>query len=164
MSVVTWRSSLPLAYRLYLPEVWASDRKRRKAAGIPGDVALQTKPQIALDQIRNAVQQEVTRGVVVADAGYGVDGQFRSGVTKLGLEYIGGAVFGHGLGTRQRTTSTDASQKDGPSTATAATRSGSSAGYGKTTRPVTSATVVEDRHLVVKFGNTVTYYVVESMT
>jgi SRSO17 transposase len=28
--------------------------------------------------------------VVVADAGYGVDGQFRSGVTKLGLEYVVG--------------------------------------------------------------------------
>jgi SRSO17 transposase len=51
-------------------------------------VGFQTKPQIALDQIRDAVQQEVTPGVVVADAGYGVDGQFRSGVTKLGLEYV----------------------------------------------------------------------------
>jgi SRSO17 transposase len=88
LSVATWASSLPIAYRLYLPEVWASDKKRRKAAGIPEDVAFQTKPQIALDQIRDAVQQEVTRGVVVADAGYGVDGQFRSGVTKLGLEYV----------------------------------------------------------------------------
>jgi SRSO17 transposase len=88
LSVATWASSLPIAYRLYLPEVWASDKKRRKAAGIPEDVAFQTKPQIALDQIRDAVQQEVTRGVVVADVGYGVDGQFRSGVTKLGLEYV----------------------------------------------------------------------------
>jgi SRSO17 transposase len=88
LSVATWGSSLPIAYRLYLPEVWVSDRKRRKAGGIPEDVAFQTKPQIALDQIRDAVQQEVTRGVVVADAGYGVDGQFRSGVTKLGLEYV----------------------------------------------------------------------------
>ena len=88
LSVATWGSSLPIAYRLYLPEVWVSDKKRRKAGGIPEDVGFQTKPQIALDQIRDAVQQEVTPGVVVADAGYGVDGQFRSGVTKLGLEYV----------------------------------------------------------------------------
>jgi hypothetical protein len=63
---------------------------------------------------------------------------------------VRGAVFGHGLGIRQRTTSTSASQKDGPSTATAATGSGSSAGYGKTTRPVTAVSVVEDRHLATR--------------
>ena len=90
LSVATWGSSLPIAYQLYLPEVWASDKKRRKAAGIPEDMEFQTKPQIALDQIRETVQQDVPRGVVVADAGYGVDGQFRSGVTKLGLEYVVG--------------------------------------------------------------------------
>src|SRR5688572_25441417 len=53
LSVATWASSLPIAYWLYLPEVWASDKKRRKAAGIPEDVAFQRKPQIALDQIRD---------------------------------------------------------------------------------------------------------------
>ena len=88
LSVATWGSSLPIAYRLYLPEVWASDKKQRKVAGIPEDVAFHTKPQIALDQIRDAVQQGVPRGVVVADAGYGVDGQFRSAVTKLDLKYV----------------------------------------------------------------------------
>jgi SRSO17 transposase len=93
LSVATWGSSLPIAYQLYLPEVWASDKKRRTAAGIPEDVEFQTKPQIGLDQIRDAVRQGVPRGVVVADAGYGVDGQFRSGVTKLGLEYVVGVQF-----------------------------------------------------------------------
>jgi SRSO17 transposase len=88
LSVATWGSSLPIAYRLYLPEVWTSDKRRRNAAGIPTDVEFQTKPQIALDQIRDAVRQDVPPGVVVADAGYGVDGQFRSGVTKLGLKYV----------------------------------------------------------------------------
>jgi SRSO17 transposase len=90
LSVATWGSSLPIAYRLYLPEVWADDKKRRNAAGVPGDIAFQTKPQIALDQIRDAVRQDVPRGVVVADAGYGVDGQFRSGITKLDLKYVVG--------------------------------------------------------------------------
>jgi SRSO17 transposase len=90
LSVATWASSLPIAYQLYLPEVWASDKKRRKAAGVPEDIEFQTKPQIALNQIRDAVRQDVPRAVVVADAGYGADGQFRSGVTKLGLEYVVG--------------------------------------------------------------------------
>jgi SRSO17 transposase len=88
LSVSTWSASLPIAYRLYLPEVWVSDKERRKQARIPEDVKFQTKPQIALDQIREAVQADVPRGVVVADAGYGVDGQFRSGVTELGLQYV----------------------------------------------------------------------------
>ena len=87
LSVATWSVSLPIAFRLYLPEGWTQDKKRREAAGIPEQVQFQTKPQIALQQIRRAVEEEVPRGVVVADAGYGVDGQFRAGVTELGLEY-----------------------------------------------------------------------------
>src|SRR5882757_7505314 len=51
LSVATWNSSLPIAYRLYLPEVWANDARRRKQAGIPESLSFQTKPQIALQQI-----------------------------------------------------------------------------------------------------------------
>src|SRR3954447_14534295 len=85
-----WSSSLPIAYQLYLPEVWANDDQRRKQAGVPDQVEIQTKPQIALEQIREAVNDEVPRGVVVADAGYGVDSKFRSGITDLSLNYIVG--------------------------------------------------------------------------
>jgi SRSO17 transposase len=88
LSVATWSSSLPIAYSLYVPEVWASDKQRRKQAGIPEQVEFQTKPQIALEQIRAAVKEHVPRGVVVADAGYGMDGKFRSGITELGLPYV----------------------------------------------------------------------------
>lgn len=90
LSLATWFSSLPIAYRLYLPEVWAQHQKRRTGVGIPREVRFQTKPQIALDQIRQAVTEEIPRGVVVADAGYGNDGQFRSGITALGLKYAVG--------------------------------------------------------------------------
>jgi SRSO17 transposase len=88
LSVASWSASLPIAFRLYLPEAWTEDKKRRREGGIPGEVQFQTKPQIALEQIRNAAEEEVTRGVVVADAGYGVDGRFRAGITELGLEYV----------------------------------------------------------------------------
>ena len=90
LSVATGSASLPMAYRLYLPEEWAQDSERRKTVGVPAEIQFQTKPQIALQQIRQAVESEVPRGVVLADAGYGVDGQFRAGLTKLGLEYIVG--------------------------------------------------------------------------
>jgi SRSO17 transposase len=90
LSIATWNSSLPIAYRLYLPEEWAKDSKRRKTTGVPKGIQFQTKPQIALDQIRQAVAADVVRGIVLADAAYGGDGQFRAGVTKLGLQYVVG--------------------------------------------------------------------------
>src|SRR3954467_11111928 len=71
LSVATWTNSLPIAWRLYLPEIWASDRQKRKKAGIPEQVQFKTKPMIALEQIRQAVAAGVAPGVVVADAGYG---------------------------------------------------------------------------------------------
>lgn len=90
LSVATWNSSLPVAWRLYLPESWVQERKRRRQTGIPSDVQFQTKPQIALQQIRQAVEEGVPRGAVVADAGYGIDSQFRAEITGLGLQYVVG--------------------------------------------------------------------------
>ena len=90
LSIATWGSSLPIAWRLYLPESWAEDGHRRRRAGVPKQVEFQTKPQVALEQIRQAMEEGIPRGVVVADAGYGMDSQFRAGVTGLGLEYVVG--------------------------------------------------------------------------
>src|ERR1700676_5325684 len=59
LSVATEQASLPIAWRLYLPEIWAQDRRRRKETGIPREVTFATKPVIALQQIRKAVQEEV---------------------------------------------------------------------------------------------------------
>ena len=88
LSVATWTSSLPVAWRLYLPEAWAGDAQRRQKAGIPAEIGFETKPQIALGQIRQAVAEGVPAGVVVADAAYGVDTRFRQGITDLKLEYV----------------------------------------------------------------------------
>src|SRR5712671_6070210 len=68
LSVTTEEASLPIAWRLYLPETWAKDRKRRKEAGIPKEIAFVTKPTIALQQIRQAKEKEVTSAPVLADA------------------------------------------------------------------------------------------------
>ena len=35
LSVATWNSSLPIAYRLYLPKDWAEDGARRKKTDVP---------------------------------------------------------------------------------------------------------------------------------
>jgi SRSO17 transposase len=101
LSVATEQASLPIAWRLYLPEIWAKDRKRRKAAGIPEEISFATKPTIALQQIRKAVEEEVTRAPVLADAAYGNDSQFREGLSELHLMYVVGVqgsmtVWRHG--------------------------------------------------------------------
>lgn len=90
LSVSTWSASLPIAWRLYLPEVWCQDPERRDKAGVPNEIAFQTKPEIALAQLRRAVEQKVPLGVVLADAGYGNGTPFRTAVTELGLQYVMG--------------------------------------------------------------------------
>jgi len=56
----------------------------------PEDVVFRAKPDIALGQTRTALSSGVPSGVVLADAGYGVDTAFRSGLTGIGLSYIVG--------------------------------------------------------------------------
>ena len=90
LSVTTENASMPIAFRLYLPEVWANDKARREKAGVPADVVFQTKPRIALDQIRRARERGVPTGIVLADAGYGNDTQFRTQLTEWDLPYIAG--------------------------------------------------------------------------
>src|SRR3954467_2452700 len=97
LSVATEHASLPVAYRLYLPEAWADDPARRALAGVPEEVGFATKPSIALDQIGQALAGGVPPGVVVTDAGYGNDTDFRDGVTALGLPYVAGIQGTTGL-------------------------------------------------------------------
>jgi len=90
LSVSTWNASLPIAWRLYLPEGWCQDSERRRKAGVPEPLEFQTKPEIAVQQIRHALEQKVAAGVVLADAGYGNGTPFRAALTKLGLHYVAG--------------------------------------------------------------------------
>lgn len=90
LSVATERASLPVGYRLYLPQEWAEDKARRAKAGVPDEVKFQTKPQIALQQIRRMVADKVPRAPVLADAAYGNDGGFRAGLEELNLEFAVG--------------------------------------------------------------------------
>src|SRR3954469_1435272 len=90
LSVATWSSSLPVEYRLYLPKEWAEDSDRREKTEVPEEVEFQTKPAIALDQIRAAVAANLDRGVVLADAAYGINTEFRDGLTELNLPYVMG--------------------------------------------------------------------------
>src|SRR4029450_11449086 len=89
-SVAHERASVPVAYRLYLPEAWAQDRRRRRAAGVPDTVAFRPKWQIALEQLTQLTGEGVPAAPVVADAGYGVVTAFRDALTAQGIPYIVG--------------------------------------------------------------------------
>jgi hypothetical protein len=128
LSLANHHMSLPIAYRLYLPETWANDAKRRSKAGVPEDVKFETKPQIALSQIQAALKAGVARGVVLADAGYGAGPDLRRGraIDAVGLAARRGAAAGQAL-ERQRATAlarsarrrSSASLGQGPRVATA---------------------------------------------
>ena len=92
LSIANHSASLPVAYRLYLPEVWAKDRPRRKTVGVPKEVKFKTKPEIALDQIRWACEAGLPRGVGLMDAAYGNDSRLRAGMTALGVLYVAGIL------------------------------------------------------------------------
>jgi SRSO17 transposase len=88
VSVATEHASLPVRYQLYPPENWASDRERRKKAGVPEEIRFQSKQEVALDQIRSLLGEGVERGVVLADAAYGNDHDFREQLASLELELL----------------------------------------------------------------------------
>ena len=90
LSIANDHASLPVAYRMYLPESWAKDAERREKAGVPEDIVFKTKPQLALEQIEWACEAGLPRGDVLADAGYGAETRFRSRLTELGLSYVVG--------------------------------------------------------------------------
>lgn len=92
LSVATHEASLPVAYRLYLPQEWASDTVRRKKAKVPVEISFATKPEIALEQIKAACEAGLPRGVALMDAGYGANTALREGITALGLSYVAGIL------------------------------------------------------------------------
>lgn len=92
LSVANHAASLPVAWRLYLPEDWAADPIRRDKAGVPRSLAFATKSGLALAQIRAACAADLPRGVVLMDAGYGADTSLRTEITALGLRYAAGIL------------------------------------------------------------------------
>ncbi len=92
LSVANHDTSLPVAYRLYVPKDWALDKARRGEAGVPEEIGFETKPEIALAQIRAACEADIPRGVVLMDAGYGSDTELRTDIGALGLSYVAGIM------------------------------------------------------------------------
>ena len=92
LSIANRHASLPVAYRLYLPEDWAEDSKRRCKTGVPENIRFKTKPELALEQIDAACKAGLPRGVVLMDAGYGRNTDLRASVSALALFYVAGIM------------------------------------------------------------------------
>jgi SRSO17 transposase len=88
LSVANDCASLPIAYRLYLPEAWAEDPARRAKAGVPEEIGFETKTAIALGRLRQAREADIRLGIVLGDAGYGDECDFRVGVAELDPRYV----------------------------------------------------------------------------
>lgn len=86
---------VPVALRLYLPETWAMDLRRREKVGVPATVAFQPKWRIALDELKRLKDAGVRFGTVLADAGYGVCADFRRELTDLSLTWAVGIISEH---------------------------------------------------------------------
>jgi SRSO17 transposase len=92
LSIANRQASLPVRYRLYLPQEWATDAARRRKAQVPEEIVFQTKPEIALEQLRWACEAGLPRGVVLLDAGYGNHTSLRTQISALGLSYAAGIL------------------------------------------------------------------------
>src|SRR4051812_4487215 len=96
---VTDAASCPLSWRLFLPERWddaeaatpeaaAAIRERRRRAGIPAEQRHREKWRLALDMLDELAGWRLTPPLVVADAGYGDNAEFRDGITARGWPYV----------------------------------------------------------------------------
>ena len=83
----TAQMSCPLLWRLYLPEVWLADPLRRPAGKIPEAIQYQSKNELALGLIDQALGWKLPRLPVVADSAYGNDFGFRQALRQRGLPY-----------------------------------------------------------------------------
>ncbi len=83
-------ASIPAAFRLYLPESWASNSMRREKVGVPKAIVFQTKWKIALGLIDHLTEEGVPIAPILADAAYGDATAFREGISQRHLTYTVG--------------------------------------------------------------------------
>lgn len=87
LSLTSRSAHVPIDFELYLPDSWANDSARRKEGRIPDDVTFKTKPELALMMLERAAREGLPGKIVLADADYGKDPQFRATVRIHGFDY-----------------------------------------------------------------------------
>jgi len=73
---------------LYLPERWATDRARRRDAGVPEAAAVATKPELGRAMLERAFEAGVPCAWIVGDSVYGSDCALRRFIERRGRGYV----------------------------------------------------------------------------
>jgi SRSO17 transposase len=88
LHAVSARGTVPLGFRLYLPEDWCQDPARRREAKIPANVEFQTKPALGGDLVARAAGWKIRRAPVLGDRAYGNDTKLRTRLHTEGIDYV----------------------------------------------------------------------------
>jgi SRSO17 transposase len=86
LAYATANGHAPLDRRLYLPEGWARDKKRRAKCYVPKSVKYQAKWQIGLEMIQRT--RDIPHAWVTADDEFGRVSEFREVLREEGEHYV----------------------------------------------------------------------------
>jgi SRSO17 transposase len=73
---------------LYLPKAWTQDAQRREEAGVPPEVTLATKGDLAQTMLARALAADVPAAWVTGDEIYGNDGDLRRWLERAAHPYV----------------------------------------------------------------------------
>jgi SRSO17 transposase len=85
-------ASCPLQWRLLVPQEWAAEPVRRRKTAMPQEVGHRQKWRLALDSIDELAGWGMVPPVLVADAGYRQNADFRDGLDGRGIGYVVASV------------------------------------------------------------------------
>jgi len=88
LHAVSTKGTVPLGFRLYVPEDWCADPARRKETKIPASVEFATKPTIAGELVTRSAGWKIRRAPVLGDQAYGNDTKLRTRLHDDGIEYV----------------------------------------------------------------------------
>ena len=88
LHAVSTKGTVPLGFRLYVPEDWCADPIRRRETKIPASVEFQTKPTLGGDLIARAAGWKIRRAPVLGDQAYGNDTKLRTRLHGDGIDYV----------------------------------------------------------------------------
>ncbi len=74
--------------RLYLPQEWCADERRRQEAQVPQDVTFKTKPELGVEMLEHAWAQGVPMAWVTGDEVYGDAPHVRDAIRRGGKRYV----------------------------------------------------------------------------
>jgi SRSO17 transposase len=74
--------------RLFLPEDWAKDKKRRQACGVPEEVKFQTKAELGVEMLKQAKKHQVPYAWIGMDTFYGRQTWLLESLEEDGETYI----------------------------------------------------------------------------